>query len=329
MTNPWYSAVNSKMRNLITIPSSKRPVSGTAAAGRGVSLRIYAKLVLVAFLWGGTFVAGRTMAQEVPFMTAATLRFMIAAPLLLAVAWKLEGGLPRLSGSQLVATFVLGFTGIFVYNVCFFAALSLMPAGRTALFVALNPIVTVLLLATLLRERIGMTKWTGIALAFAGAAIVITKGELLAAWRDMTQQIGAGEAFMICAVSSWAAYTIVGRVALKGLTPIATTTYAVLWGLVLLAAGAALEFRTLDTSKFTWQVWSAIAYLGVFGTVVGFIWYYEGVKAIGPSRTAVFNNLVPVFGIVLASLLLSEPILFSMVVGGTLVIGGVTLTNRQ
>jgi hypothetical protein len=55
--------------------------------------------------------------------------------------------------------------------------------------------------------------------------------------------------------------------------------------------------RNLDTSRLTWPVLAAIVYLGAFGTVIGFVWYYEGVKAIGPARTAVFNNLVPVFGI--------------------------------
>jgi drug/metabolite transporter (DMT)-like permease len=75
-------------------------------------------------------------------------------------------------------------------------------------------------------------------------------------------------------------------------------------------------------------VWTSIIYLGAFGTVIGFVWYYEGVKAIGPSRTAVFNNLVPAFGIVLAAVLLGEPILISMVAGGVLAVIGVTLTNR-
>jgi drug/metabolite transporter (DMT)-like permease len=97
---------------------------------------------------------------------------------------------------------------------------------------------------------------------------------------------------------------------------------------LLLACGAAFELPSLDASRFTWEVIASIVYLGAFGTVIGFIWYYEGVKAIGPARTAVFNNLVPVFGIIMAALLLNEPILTSMVVGGALVIAGVTLANR-
>jgi len=203
-----------------------------------------------------------------------------------------------------------------------------MPAGRTALFVALNPIVTALILAALFGERLGMRRWIGIVIAFIGASIVITRGDVSGALHDLSQSIGKGELFMLCAVCAWAAYTIIGKQALKGLSPIAATTYASLWGLLLLVCGATTELAQFDASHLTWQVLAALAYLGAFGTVIGFVWYYEGVKTIGPARTAVFNNLVPVFGITLGAVLLNEPILLSMVVGGVLVIAGVSLTNR-
>lgn len=304
------------------------PAAPSVAAALDVSPWVYFRLVLVALCWGGTFIAGRVIAESVPFMTAAAARFAVAVPLLLAVAWKLEGGLPRLDRKQLLLTFGLGFSGIFVYNICFFGALSMMPAGRTALFVAFNPIVTALFLALFFRERLGRKKWIGIAIAFTGAAIIVTRGELLAAWQDISRSIGAGEGLMFCAVSGWAVYTIIGRFALKNLSPIAATTYAAIWGLLLLSGGAAYEGIRQGWGEFDWKISAAIAYLGVFGTVIGFIWYYQGVKAIGPARTAVFNNLVPVFGILLASLLLGEPILLSMIAGGLLVIAGVMITNR-
>lgn len=289
---------------------------------------VYIKLLFVALFWGGTFIAGRIVAQAVPHLIAASCRFAIACLLLLPLAYKMEGGLPRLNRQQLLATFALGVTGIFVYNICFFAALSRMPAGRTALFVALNPIVTALALALFFRERLSRRKWLGIVIAFIGAAVIITRGDLPGAFHDLSQSIGVGELLMFCGISGWAAYTIIGRHALKGLSPIAATSYAALWGLLLLSCGAVFEIPALDLGQFTWQVVASIAYLGAFGTVIGFVWYYEGVKAIGPARTAVFNNLVPVFGIALSALLLHEPILISMVLGGLLVIAGVTLTNR-
>jgi drug/metabolite transporter (DMT)-like permease len=78
-----------------------------------------------------------------------------------------------------------------------------------------------------------------------------------------------------------------------------------------------------------WQAWAAIIYLGAVGTVLGFIWYYEGIRAVGPSRTAVFTNLVPAFGVMLSAVLLGEDILASMLVGGAISVMGVTLTNRR
>jgi drug/metabolite transporter (DMT)-like permease len=291
-------------------------------------LSVYIKLILVALFWGGTFIAGRMLSQAVPHMIAATGRFAVACAFLLPLAYKLEGGLPRLNRSQLLATLALGITGIFIYNICFFAALSRMPAGRTALFVALTPIVTALALAALFRERLDTRKWLGIASAFAGAAIIITRGELNVALHDISQSIGLGELLMFCGTCAWATYTIIGRHTLKGLSPIAATTYASLWGLLLLGCGAAFELPALDMRLVNWQVLASMVYLGAFGTAVSFIWYYEGVKAIGPARASVFTNLVPVFGILLSALLLQESILISMVVGGMLVIIGVTLTNH-
>lgn len=290
---------------------------------------IYLKLIAVALLWGGTFIAGHILAETLPPMTAATARFAVAALLLLLWVWRSEGGLPRLNARQLLATFALGATGVFLYNLCFFAALSSLPAGHSALLVALNPIITALLLALLLGERLGLIRWGGIALAFCGAAIIVTRGDLAIAAHDLSAAFGKGELYMLCAVASWAVYTIIGRYALKTLSAMVATTYAALWGLALLACGMAFEFSRQQIVAPPWPAIGSIIYLGAFGTVIAFVWYYQGVKVIGPSRTAIFNNLVPMFGVLLATTLLGEPLYVSMVIGGALVIAGVAITNMR
>ncbi|MGZ3253029.1 MAG: DMT family transporter [Burkholderiaceae bacterium] len=226
-----------------------------------VPWQVYAKLVCVGLFWGGTFSAGRIIAQAVPHMLAAAGRFAIACCLLLALAHQLEGGLPRLTRQQLIATFALGVTGIFIYNLAFFAALSHMPAGRAALFVALNPIVTALALAVLFKERLSKLKWTGIAIAFVGAVIIITRGDIAGALHDLSGSIGIGELVMFCAITSWAAYTIIGRHALQGLSPIAATCYASFWGFLLLSCGAVLSCHrlmpagSLGKSSLPFSIW--------------------------------------------------------------------------
>ena len=312
-----------------------RPTSSTLAqpqpapTGQApISPALCIKLVVVAMLWGGTFIAGRVVAQAMPLMTAACGRFLVASILLLVLAFKTEGGLPRLDRSQAGVTALLGLTGIFLYNIFFLEALSRIPAGRTALFVSLNPIVTALAASVVFRECLGLRRWLGIAIALLGATIIITRGDLVETIRDVNQSIGLGEAMMFLAVLSWVAYTLLSRKALETLSPIAATTYGALWGLLFLSFGAAGEIGAIRWTALGWQAWVSILYLGAMGTVIAFVWYYQGIRAIGPSRTAVFNNLVPAFGVLLSAVLLGEDILASMIIGGVVAAFGVSLTNR-
>ena len=302
------------------------PSAGRAAARPHAA--IYVKLTLVALFWGGTFIAGRILAGSMSATGAATGRFAIAALLLTALTWTFEGGLPTLSGRQIVTTFALGATGIFLYNVCFFAALARMPAGRTALFVALNPVATAVLLSVVVRERLSPARWGGIAVALFGALVVISRGQLLRVLTDLGDTFGGGERYMLCAVLSWAAYTVIGRRALDGLSPLAATAYATLWGLALLIVAHLFSPHAGAGAPLTWQAAASMLYLGAIGTVIAFVWYSQGIRELGAARAAVFTNLVPVFGVLLSVALLGEPLSASMLVGGALVIAGVALTNR-
>ena len=260
-------------------------------------------------------------------MTIAFFRFGIASLMLMAIAGKLEGGLPRLNVRQFVATFMLGVTGVFLYNLFFLAALERMPAGRTALMVSLSPIITSILAALIIGEKLGGRRWSGIVLGFAGVAIIVTEGDVMDAMQWIGPHSDWGELWMMGAILSWATYTIISRFALNGLSPIATTTYAMIFGTALILVGALFELDQLSIDMLSWRNALILIYLGALGSAISFIWYSEGVKQIGASRTVVFTNLVPVFGVLLGFLMLGEPILWSMVIGGLIVITGVSLTN--
>ena len=287
------------------------------------------KLVMVAALWGGTFIAGRIVAQSLPLMTAAFARFFVASILLVIVAVKMEGKLPRLNRGQVLLTAVLGLTGIFIYNICFFGALARVPAGRTSLFVSLTPIVTAILAVLIFSERLGLRRWIGIVVALLGAIVVITRGDLIGGIADISQSLGLGELMMLGAVLSWATYTLISRKVLETLSPIVATTYGTLWGFVFLSIGAVGEFKEIDWILLDWRIWTSVFYLGAFGTVLAFIWYYQGIQTVGPSRTAIFTNLVPAFGVLFSAALLDELILISMVVGGLIAALGVALVNKK
>jgi len=286
---------------------------------------LYARLCAIPAIWGGTFIGGRIMALNLPPAFGSALRYGLACLALVAAARWLEGGLPRLNRRQALATFGMGVTGIFVYNICFLSALSYLAASRTSLLIALSPIVTCLAAAAL-GERLSATRWIGVALGLLGVWIVISRGDLTS---TLTQAVGPGEALMFCGVVAWTAYTLIGRAALRGLSALAATTYASLWGTGLLACVAAFELPRLRLDAFTPSVILSTLYLGVLGTALAFVWYSQGVQRIGAARTVIFNNLVPVFGACFGVLLLDEPFLASMLVGGAVAVTGVMLASRR
>ena len=292
---------------------------GPALAG------IYARLALVPVIWGGTFVAGRLLALELPPSVGALLRFVVASAALLVAAVALEGRLPLPTRRQRVATLVLGATGILAYNLFFLGALARLPASRSSLIVALNPVLTIAAASLLLGERLGARRWLGVGVALAGVWIVVTRGELAGL---LGGAIGAGELMMFGAIVAWAAYTLVGRSVLEGLTPIAATTWATLFGTAMLAVVAAPQLPRVDWGAVSLAASLSVLYLGLLGTAVAFVWYYRAVQVLGPSRTVIFNNLVPVFGAAFGVLLLGEPLSVSMVVGGAVAVAGVMLVSR-
>lgn len=291
--------------------------------------KVYAKLISVAFIWGATYITAKVVATNIPPLVGATLRFLIAGVLLLLVSYKYEKGLPKLNRGSALATMGLGLSGIFLYNIFFFSALSKLDAGRSSLFVALSPAFTAVVASLLFKDRLGRRGWLGVLVAFFGALIVLSKGNLLSLFSNAKTSFGSGELMMLGTVASWTAYTLIGRKVSTDLSSIATTTYAVLWGLLFLTIVSFQDLLSMNWSAMTFKIWAALFFMGAAATVLAFVWFLDGVRQIGPSRTAVFNNLVPVFGVLLASILIDESVLASMVIGGAIGIFGVTLTNSQ
>jgi drug/metabolite transporter (DMT)-like permease len=289
---------------------------------------IYLRLALVALIWGGTFIAGRVAAAEIAPATAALWRYLFATAAVVAAQLVLEGRLPRLSARQWVGVTALGATGVAAYNLCFMFGLQTVPASRASLIVALNPAVTFIGAVLLYAEPVDRRKMLAVALALLGAVIVIGRGDPSTLFGG---GLGTGDVVIFGCVLSWVAYTLIGKRILVGLSPLAATTYASLSGTAMLAVAAAAlpeplgGLRVPDASP---AAWASIAFLGVFGTAVAFVWFYEGVRALGPARAAVFINLVPVAAVTLGLLLLDEPLEPSMLAGGALTVAGVWLLNR-
>lgn len=284
---------------------------------------IYLKLALMGVFWSGVFPAISILLKSMGLFTSVFLRFACAALLLLLLLWLRERRLPRLSPRELVLVVGLGLLGISVYNTLFTAGLMLVEASRAALIVPTNPAFTALFAALLLKERLGRTRALGAGLCVLGALWVLARGDPRS---FASLEFGVGELILVLCIFIWSAYTLLGRVALSTLSPLALTAYVMAAGAIPLALPASVEGASLGA--VTWESWAAFAYLVLFGTVIPFLWFYEGVKALGAARASQFINLVPPLAVLESILLLGESFSPALLVGIALVVAGLYFTNK-
>lgn len=251
------------------------------AIERKMFVFVYVKLLLTALFWGGTFVAGRVLADHVPPSCSAFLRFCVASSILVPLVHRTGEGWPRLDRRQTLAVISLGLTGVFAYNLFFFQGLRLVPAGRASLIVATNPVFILLFSACFFRERLCFLDGLGVALSVAGAVVVISRGAPMSLWNG---GVGWGDVLIFGCVASWVAFSLLGKHVLSGMSPLTSVTCASVTGtLALLPLAWADGLWRLGPALTITDI-LAVLYLGLFGTVIGFVWYYDGIRAIGPGR---------------------------------------------
>jgi drug/metabolite transporter (DMT)-like permease len=286
----------------------------------------YLKLIGTMFMWGGTWIAGRIVAQELTAPLAApAIRFLLAGLALAGFALATEGRIPRLqTGSEWGVVIGLAMTGIFIYALCFFYGLKQISAGRGALVVALTPVLVALGAWLFGQEKMTPLKLAGIVIAMIGCLTVVGNGNPLALLHGA---VGMGEWLILGCALCWTAYTFIGRQATLSLSPLTATLYASLIGSLLLGITALLQGGT-EIAEWSWRVWSSVAFLAIGGTALAFTWFADGVKRLGAAKASVFVNLVPVFAVLQAAILLDERLGFAVLSGGLLVIAGVWLTTN-
>ena len=175
------------------------------------------------------------------------------------------------------------------------------------------------------KERMTTRKAIGSLIALAGCLTVIGNGDPLALFQG---SVGLGEWLIVGCVMSWTAYTFIGWQASGRFSPLATTFYASLSGAILLGL-AALVQGDIDPAAWSWRVWAGMGFLAIFGTAIAYTWFTDAVHRLGAGHASIFINLVPVFAVLQAALLLDERLGLAVLAGGALVIAGVWLTSYQ
>ena len=269
----------------------------------------YAGLSVSTFGWAAAFIAGKVALADMTPLSVAVWRYALASTVLLpfAVRQRPAQGVGR-AAAPLALMVVCG--GV-LYPWLFLLALAHTSATNTALLIALNPVFT-LLLSPLIGEPLDRHRLGGVSLALAGAAVVITAGDLLA----------------VAAAGCWALFNLASRPVVARLAPAFTNCVVYGLGGLALYGLARGDAPWAQLAAATPAARGGVVLMALLSSVMAGQLFLVGVRTVGVGRTVVFVYLVPVLTAVLSTTLLGEPFRLAQAVGGSAVLGGVYWTTR-
>lgn len=291
----------------------------------GAGWRVWTALATVYLVWGSTYLAIRVMVRTVPPLLGAGARFLLAGVVLLAWlgarrGWRaLRANRREVAGALLVGTLlVAGGNGLVT------VAERHVPSGLAALVVASVPLWVVLLRAAG-GERVAGATAVGVAIGFAGVALLMLPGSRPAGTS------AAGLVLIVVAAASWAAGSFAsGRLELPRDPLLSTGVQMALGGLVLiLAAGVAGEIGDADPGAFSGESLSAFAYLVAIGSLVAFTAYVWLLQHAPISTVATYAYVNPIVAVALGAAILSEEVGPVTLAGAAVIVASVALVVRR
>jgi drug/metabolite transporter (DMT)-like permease len=288
----------------------------------------YVEIIAVALIWGAGAVAIKVAVEGFPPLTASGMRLWLASLLYVPLLWlnRRSVHVPRPSDLPVFAWLAL--TGFVVFNLLYFGALTRTTASHGVLVWGAQPIVTAVLAALLLGERVPARAIGGVLVSMAGVALIV--GSSL----DARTAFGAdalGDLMLIALMVCWVLYTVSSRKVMARFSPLAATGWSCLVAAVLVLPVSTLggfEPGQLAAACFH-QRCVAILFSSWASVVLSYILWNRALLRLGPTRTAVFVNLSPVFGLGLAWLIEGETLAWVHLAGAVLIIGGVLGANLR
>lgn len=286
------------------------------------SRSVYIMLVFSTLFWGANFNLGKYVLDTVDPLAAAAWRFILAAGIMVLVVLLKER--PDWQGIRrnLPALITMALVGIFGFNVAFFYGLHTTSSINGALIMTLNPTLTVVLAAVIVKEAITGRQLLGLTLSMLGIVVVVTGGS----WQRLTQlNFALGDLLLLVGNLCWAAYSVMGKRSVKKLSALQTTAVTMVIGaaaigsLAIVVHGGTLALPPRSSL-------AALGIMALFGTVVAYVCWNNGISIIGPARTSVFIDLVPIFTMLIA-IGLGEKVILAQWLGAVLVMAGVLFSS--
>jgi drug/metabolite transporter (DMT)-like permease len=219
----------------------------------------------------------------------------------------------------------MGFVGVAFHQLLQAHALTLTSATNTGWLIALVPIWSAVLAALLLKERFGARKLAGLAIGFAGAVLVVTRGHLDPSVLGVPAT--RGDLLVLASTVNWALYTVIGHGTIRRLGPARATAGAMLVGWLMLAPVFVAGAGWRDLAVLTPTGWSAVLFLGVACSGLGYLFWYGALRRVEASRVATLLYLEPLVTVGAAVVLLGERVDAMTLAGGLVVLGGVALVQ--
>ena len=244
--------------------------------------------------WGGQFVVGASALHRIDSFPLTTIRYAVAASLLLAVlAWREGRQALRLEGRGL-RLFGLGTLGFAGFNLLAYTGLAHARPQSASLIVALAPLVTALVLWQRTRIRPAASTFALLAVALTGVALVISGGHPTSI---VNGSIGWGDALVLAGVVSFVLYGL-GAARIPELSPLRYTALTAALGWLSIATATivatAAGLVPLPSGSDVWAVSPQILYLAVPGAVIAVLTWNAAIRMIGPQNAVLFGNLIPV-----------------------------------
>lgn len=293
-----------------------------AAAQRHGPARADLAMLLVVLIWGGNLPVIKAALSEIPALGFAGLRFAIASLAFVLLLRAREGSIRPPAGTGW-AMLWLGLVGNTGYQLLFMTGLDHTSVANTALILASNPVLVVVIGAASGIERLTGAAAAGVALAVGGVALVLGQEGA-----RLTAQTLAGDLPVLGAAACWAVYTLGVRRYAATMTPLRLTTLTLLTGTPGLVLAGLPDLLGTPWAEVSPAAWGGVAYSTFLALLLAYTLWNTSVAEVGPSRTAVYNCLIPVVALALGWLTLGERPGVLQLAGAALIVGGVLVARR-
>ncbi|MFO7840148.1 MAG: DMT family transporter [Desulfosalsimonadaceae bacterium] len=283
-----------------------------------------ARMLLVIHLWGLTFLFTKLGLKSLDPLGFAHIRVASAGLALLLMAALSAGhhGTVRMHLRDHLLAVALGLLGMACFPFFFSLAMNYTSAANAGLIFGTTPVAVALISRLLGMERLNKRQWQGLFASFCGIVVILLPRGL-----DFSLETMRGNLLMMAAMLNWALYTVINRFVPAEHSGLQFTAYGSLWGIAGLSLLGFHSLAALPLAEIRPVSWMGGLCAGVLGTAVSYVIWNNAVKAIGPAKTAVYLNLVPLVAAVSGFIILNESLGWQHLFAAFLIIPGVLMTR--